>query len=515
MAALVDERGAEPLRNVESALGARQQAALHRRAAAGGDPHLDGNLPGLVRRCRRRSGQGLRQIREALLAQHELAPVEPGAHERIARLEDPAVHHFGNRLARGAPERRPQVAGIGVGVRVAPEVLADAVAEDRGAQVLLEHAQHRRALLIGQDVEHRVGVTRRLDVKLDRARRVQPVDRERGRARDAEGCPALPLGLPRVDRENLHEGGERLVEPDAVPPGHGDEVTEPHVHVLVGDHVGHALELAVRGGALVDQERGLAEGDRAEVLHRSGGEIRDRQEVELVARVRQAVVALEEAQRGDRDLVTEGGEPPLARHAPDAHGRRPHRDRVRRLQLADDEGHEIGRHLHRVRERHGLAPAGDPLALDGGVRHRGELRVDHEGDREHGLELGLVPARKRAAGVGGLELRGGHEPHLAARILVARPVKAAELVVQDAGEGQTQSPRARRQRRREGDAAALGPLIGRRDAAVRVAAPARDGRLADCELDRIQGDLGRRFGDLERDRFLAREAERRQVGLEP
>src|SRR4029453_6152196 len=67
------------------------------------------------------------------------------------------------------------------------------------------------------------------------------------RARNAKGCPAPPLGLPGVDREDLHERGERLVEPDAVPPGHGDEVAEPHVGVLVGDHVGDALEFAVRG----------------------------------------------------------------------------------------------------------------------------------------------------------------------------------------------------------------------------------------------------------------------------
>src|SRR5207249_11466324 len=65
-----------------------------------------------------------------------------------------------------------------------------------------------------------------------RPRRVEPVDRESGGARDAEGRPALPLGLPGVDREHLHERGERFVEPDTVPPRHRDEVAEPHVRVL-------------------------------------------------------------------------------------------------------------------------------------------------------------------------------------------------------------------------------------------------------------------------------------------
>src|SRR5262249_15217561 len=113
-----------------------------------------------------------------------------------------------------------------------------------------------------------------------------------------------------------------------------------------------------------------------------------------------------------------------------------------------------------------------------------------------------------------LELRGGHETHLAARVLVARPVEAPELVVQDSREGQTQSPRARRQGRREDDATALGRLVERRDAAVRVPALPRDGRLADLELDRVQDDLRGRLGDLEGHGFLAREAERREIGFE-
>jgi hypothetical protein len=75
-------------------------------------------------------GKGSGRYVKRLLGQDELVAVEPGAHQRIARLEDPAVHHLGNRLARRASERRPQIAGIGVGVRVTAEVLADAVAED-------------------------------------------------------------------------------------------------------------------------------------------------------------------------------------------------------------------------------------------------------------------------------------------------------------------------------------------------------------------------------------------------
>src|SRR3712207_9506532 len=48
---------------------------------------------------------------------------------------------------------------------------------------------------------------------------------------------------------DLHERGEGLVEPDAVPPLHGHEVAEPHVGELVVDHVRseeHTSELQSR-----------------------------------------------------------------------------------------------------------------------------------------------------------------------------------------------------------------------------------------------------------------------------
>src|SRR5207244_11622981 len=77
-------------------------------------------------------------------------------------------------------------------------------------------------------VEHRVGVPRGLHMELDRSRGVQAVDRERGRARDAEGRPALPLGLPGIDREDLHERRERLVEPDAVPDRKSTRLNSSH-----------------------------------------------------------------------------------------------------------------------------------------------------------------------------------------------------------------------------------------------------------------------------------------------
>ena len=108
--------------------------------------------------------------------------------------------------------------------------------------------------------------------------------------------PALPLGAEGVGGLQLHERGEGLVEPDAVPPLHRHEVAEPHVGDLVGDDVDDALQLGLGGVLGVDEEERLAEGDAAEVLHGAEGEVGDGDEVELVARVGDAEVVGEVAQ---------------------------------------------------------------------------------------------------------------------------------------------------------------------------------------------------------------------------
>jgi hypothetical protein len=47
------------------------------------------------------------------------------------------------------------------------------------------------------------------------------------------------LRAPGVDDLVRHEAGERLVQPDVVPPGHRDEVAEPLVRQLVRDQAVH------------------------------------------------------------------------------------------------------------------------------------------------------------------------------------------------------------------------------------------------------------------------------------
>src|SRR5678815_2531502 len=173
------------------------------------------------------------QIGEAPLAELEAGAVGLHDHQGIAGAEDPAVHHLGDRLLRGVAERLPQVGGLRVAEAVTLQVEPHPVAEHVAREVLLQHAQHRGPLLVGEQVEHRLAVAGGPYLELDGPGVVETVDAHRGRARHSEGGPALPLRLPGVDREQLHEGGEGLVEPDAVPPQHGDEVAKPHVGDLV------------------------------------------------------------------------------------------------------------------------------------------------------------------------------------------------------------------------------------------------------------------------------------------
>ena len=242
----------------------------------------------------------------------------------------------------------------------------------------------------------------------------------------------LPFRFPGVHGQHFHERGERLVEPQAVPPTHRHQIAEPHMGVFMGDHVGDALALGVSGRRLVHEQGGLAEGDGAEVLHRPGREIGDGDEVELVAGIFATVILLIKAQREGADGLAERRQLLLARNAPDAQRRLADHRRRRRLQLADDISHQIGRHRNRVGEADDLLAVLDALLGDGRVGDDLQFRRNNQRGGEDGLEGGFVPAGEGAAGVGRLELRGRESVRLAGLILVRTAVEAAQLVVKHA-----------------------------------------------------------------------------------
>ena len=100
------------------------------------------------------------RIAEPLLGESDRAAVvdQVDVDHGEPTLEDPAVHDASNRLAGGLLDRVPEVGGLGVVELVLGEVEADAVAEAIALEVLLEHADDRGALLVGEDVEHPLGV---------------------------------------------------------------------------------------------------------------------------------------------------------------------------------------------------------------------------------------------------------------------------------------------------------------------------------------------------------------------
>ena len=101
-----------------------------------------------------------------------------------------------------------------------------------------------------------------------------------------------------VELGGLHGGqvghvlGEGLVEPEVVPPAHGDEVAEPHVGELVQHGDGAALDLGV--GDLGAEDVALEDGHGAGVLHGAGVELGHEELVVLLERVRAVELLLEE-----------------------------------------------------------------------------------------------------------------------------------------------------------------------------------------------------------------------------
>ncbi len=133
------------------------------------------------------------------------------------------------------------------------EVLANARPELVLAEILLKHADNRRPFFVGEDVEHSFGIGGGDDGVLNWARARKRIGVECGGAGKAKGRPTIPLWAERIGGVHFHEGGEGFVEPNSVPPFHGDEIAEPHVGKFVVDDVGDVEEFGLGGRCRVDE----------------------------------------------------------------------------------------------------------------------------------------------------------------------------------------------------------------------------------------------------------------------
>ena len=230
---------------------------------------------------------------------------KPGFRSTRSRARGPAL----GRLR----ERRPEIIGDGVPLRVAPHVEPDPVAEALLAEVALDHPEHRPALLVRDEVERLARRVHVADLGVDRVRGAQRVEVHRRRLALVEVEPDAPGGVPLVDDLVGHPGGERLVEPQIVPPRHRHPVPEPLVRELVRHDLRDALLLGERGGLRVEQERDLPVGDEPGVLHRARLELGEPDLIDLAERIGHTEVVLEPRQHLDGDVLAEAGERKLRR----------------------------------------------------------------------------------------------------------------------------------------------------------------------------------------------------------
>ncbi len=442
-------------------------------------------------RPERRVRARLRLGEEAALREPQ-DPADPrDLDERVPRRPDPGVRELHDRLLRGLAERVPQVVRDRVRLRVPAHVAPDAVAEPLLAEVPLDHPEHRAALLVGDEVERLARLGHVADLRTDRVRRAQGVEVQRPRLALIELEPDAPGRVPLIHDLERHPGGERLVEPQVVPPGHRDPVAEPLVRELVRDHLGDPLLLRERGGLRVEEQRDLAVGDEAGVLHRARLELRQADLVELPERVRDPEVVLEPRQYLDRDVLPESRERELRRLRERADRDTAHGERRVRVHLPEHERDEVGRERRRLRE------ADAPAAAEVLFAHRCSVREDDDAlrrlDRElpGRLEAGLVEAGEDAPRIGGLELRRG-EP-------VARGVEAAEPVGHAARPAELERRGAARERRREAHDDRLARGRGDDLDRVQVAAADPQPRAGDVELGAVEHDLRARLDELQVD----------------
>ena len=230
--------------------------------------------------------------------------LEPRLERVDARGLEPLLGPGLELAAAGLLQRHQQVLELGVAEREVLEVALDALEEvlqaDPGDQLL----EHRRALGVGDAVEVDLHGLQVVVVRGDRVGRGQLVLAV-GPVLAGVGEAGPGLGeLGGLDRGVVAGPlGERLVEPEVVPPPHRHQVAEPHVRHLVEDHLGAEL---VEGAVLAAAREVLvAERDAPGVLHRAHVVLRHEQLVVLAERVGVAEGLLEELEAllGDLDQL--------------------------------------------------------------------------------------------------------------------------------------------------------------------------------------------------------------------
>ncbi|ANT63998.1 hypothetical protein Ptc2401_00189 [Prosthecochloris sp. CIB 2401] len=233
--------------------------------------------------------------------------------------------------------------------------------------------------------------------------------------------------------------GKAFVEPEVIPPFHGHQVAEPHVHHLVGNGIGAVQVLAVE--LFIAEHVVLAEGDAADVFHGSEIEFWDEHLVVLAIRIGVVEVGFQRAHRFPGD-----GEDVVRIHV--------FRERLsavypkRNLVVpifplgvrAHNQGEKVGGKDGRSFERYRYLVTICSGVLRPGVVDIRPLRWAGYRELVRGLDVGLVEAGEQAVGVVGLEVG----MHVFVTVFgIVKLVKARAGLVEHAGIGDLQHVAAR------------------------------------------------------------------------
>ena len=100
-----------------------------------------------------------------------------------------------------------------------------------------------------------------------------------------EVVPGRKLRTNLIGRIDFHHICKRFIEPEVIPPFHGNKITKPHVRQLVSNHDSNILAV-VEGRFLVREHRNLTKSDETPVFHRASFEIWYRKEIHFRKRER-------------------------------------------------------------------------------------------------------------------------------------------------------------------------------------------------------------------------------------
>ena len=149
-------------------------------------------------------------------------------------------------------QRAPEVVTDGVLVLILLEIIVNTAEELRLAEQADEHEDEAGALGINDGaVEESGNLGGGVDGLMDGLDAWEAVAFQGSETvASEEVLPDIELGIEGVGGEVFNHAGEGFVEPEVVPPSHGDEVAEPLVREFVGDGEGNAV-FGVKGGGLV------------------------------------------------------------------------------------------------------------------------------------------------------------------------------------------------------------------------------------------------------------------------